>query len=672
MKKIVCFALAMVMLLSTAIFSGVSSVFAAEIIPVYLDGDLLAYESSDAQPQIYTNRTYVPIRRTAESLGLSLDWNSKTETMTFARDGVTISHTMRSTIVYVNGSPVTFDTPSINVKNRTLMPVRMLAESIGAQVEWDNDKRCVYITSTGTPKITGVKSGSTIVENGKSVTLSATATAATKVKFVDADTNALIEEVTEYADGDNGERTFEMKYIPENNTTEPVIKNVYAYAGNNSGYIENLDNAGKLVIMVSGKDSADKDKDEDEDEDEDEDTDYESKNLVKCTLESKKVVKGEYANLTIVTTDEISRVKVTNSFASTKAEVSKYTEKSNSDREFEVKTKINARGSIELYVYLYNEDDEEYEEEYETIELTGVYEDEDEEEYDDMEIIEVELYEDTVYKGESAYVTISTSTDITEVAIFDEDEDKVARSLYQTSKLKNKYIWELDFEVKHSGKEKYTVVCYNDDDDEVEETFKLTGESYSTNDTLVVSVTQKTDDVVEGEDCRFDAKCTSGVSYIIVTDARGNELDKVTSGSKNGNFRKFSFTIDDIDFDTEYSVYCYDSSDKGTSYKFKPRVTEAEEVKINDVIVEDKSVDLDDEVNVTIYTSTNVEKVWIEDSDEERVSKKASKPDDEKSSEYIWELDFTAEETGKRTYTVFAEDEDENTDNYDFKITVSK
>ena len=145
MKRVLSVILALSILLSMSAFSSVA--YAAEYVAVYLNEKLIDFPSTDARPQIISNRTYVPVRKTCESLGLSIDWNSKTETMTLTRDGVTIAHTMRSKIVYVNGNAVTFDTPSINVNNRILMPIRMIAESIGATVEWDDPTRSVHITT---------------------------------------------------------------------------------------------------------------------------------------------------------------------------------------------------------------------------------------------------------------------------------------------------------------------------------------------------------------------------------------------------------------------------------------------------------------------------------------------------------------------------------------------
>jgi hypothetical protein len=53
---------------------------------------------------------------------------------------------MGTNVVYVGGEPVYFDTPSMTVSSRTMMPVRMLSESIGAEVEWDGSTKSVSIT----------------------------------------------------------------------------------------------------------------------------------------------------------------------------------------------------------------------------------------------------------------------------------------------------------------------------------------------------------------------------------------------------------------------------------------------------------------------------------------------------------------------------------------------
>ena len=71
------------------------------------------------------------------------------------------------------------------------------------------------------------------------------------------------------------------------------------------------------------------------------------------------------------------------------------------------------------------------------------------------------------------------------------------------------------------------------------------------------------------------------------------------------------------------------------------------------------TVDEGDSVEVTVYTSTTVSKVWIEDEEDDNVTNKLKNPTKKGSSEYEWSFEFTPDDTGRRVYTVFAADEDE-------------
>lgn len=665
MKRFISLLLAMTMLSSVTCFNGISQVFAAEIIPVYLNGELLTFPASDAQPQIRQNRTYVPIRVTAEFLGMDIAWNSKTETMTFSRNGLTIDHTMRSNIVYVSGNALTFDTPSINVQNRTLMPIRMLGESIGGTVEWDNDKRCVYITTEDKAvadvsdcQVTDLIISKNSVEPGETIKLTATAKNATKVKFVDNATKSVLAESDNYTDNADGTRTFVANITADNETSNTVITSVYAYAGTDEGYNEDMSKIRQSVFVIN---PAKVDKDDDDDDD---DKDYKSDYIVSCKLKDDEVDIDDYAYLTIVTTDEVEKVRVTNSFTSTRAEQTEYDE-DDDERTFEVKTRMTKKGSGELYISCYLKDSG-YEDCNETLKIKVI--DDDDKDYDELEIVDVELVDSTVYKGEEANIIIYTSTDVEEVAIFDEDDDRVARTLYNSGKVDGTLVWNLSFEVKHSGQEKYTIIAYNEDNEEEKETIRIEGESYSKNDLVVLSVVQKTDSVKEGDRCKFEARTTSSADYIVVTNDRGSEIEKIEKGSGSSP-KKFSFTIDIDDIDDYYYVYAYNDDGDRASKKFKVIAEATEDVEILSIEIEDKTVDEGDDVELTIYTTTNVEKLWIEDEDENRMVKK-TKPTDKDDDEYVWEVDFEADDEGKRTYTIFVEDEDGNTDEYDFKITV--
>lgn len=95
------------------------------------------YKTTDTKPVIMNNRTFVPFRLLAETLGgCEVKYDQTTKTVT-ATDGTTnIVMTMGSKEYTVNGVKKTMDVaPFANSDYRTMVPLRVLAESFGCTVE---------------------------------------------------------------------------------------------------------------------------------------------------------------------------------------------------------------------------------------------------------------------------------------------------------------------------------------------------------------------------------------------------------------------------------------------------------------------------------------------------------------------------------------------------------
>ncbi|MCL2592999.1 MAG: copper amine oxidase N-terminal domain-containing protein [Defluviitaleaceae bacterium] len=149
LKIVLALGLAATMMIPSAIKTVEASV--NNPVPVYLDGVLLTFE--EAQPQIMNDRTMVPLTETAAHFGMTFTWNPTTSEMVFTNDYITMRHTTFSDAIEVNGTTIVYDTPpyvftSTIVDGRTLMPIRMLADALGAEVEWDAPNRRVLITTT--------------------------------------------------------------------------------------------------------------------------------------------------------------------------------------------------------------------------------------------------------------------------------------------------------------------------------------------------------------------------------------------------------------------------------------------------------------------------------------------------------------------------------------------
>ncbi|TYP51333.1 N-acetylmuramoyl-L-alanine amidase [Thermosediminibacter litoriperuensis] len=101
---------------------------------------------SDVAPIIYNGRTLVPIRVISEHLGAAVHWDDRERTVRVASGEKLIILKINDTRAFVNQKPVTLDVPAMIVKNRTMVPLRFLGEYLGAKVSWDDVKRRVDVT----------------------------------------------------------------------------------------------------------------------------------------------------------------------------------------------------------------------------------------------------------------------------------------------------------------------------------------------------------------------------------------------------------------------------------------------------------------------------------------------------------------------------------------------
>ena len=102
-----------------------------------------AYEK-DAAPVIMNDRTLVPIRFVTESLGGMVAWNAETKEVTLVIDGKEIKMTIGKTIEKYGVAPVIID-------SRTFVPVRFVADELGATTAWNAETKTVTITKAVTP-----------------------------------------------------------------------------------------------------------------------------------------------------------------------------------------------------------------------------------------------------------------------------------------------------------------------------------------------------------------------------------------------------------------------------------------------------------------------------------------------------------------------------------------
>ncbi|MFY9174800.1 MAG: copper amine oxidase N-terminal domain-containing protein [Peptococcia bacterium] len=100
--------------------------------------------SFDVPPVIENGRTLVPVRVIFEALGAEVTYNAASKTVA-ALKGDTVIILKIGGGANVNGKNIDLDVPAKIVDGRTLVPLRFISESLGATVNYDPATQSVKI-----------------------------------------------------------------------------------------------------------------------------------------------------------------------------------------------------------------------------------------------------------------------------------------------------------------------------------------------------------------------------------------------------------------------------------------------------------------------------------------------------------------------------------------------
>ncbi len=100
---------------------------------------------TDVPPKIVNDRTLVPLRFVAEALGARVRWNSESRRVTIERDGESMVLTIGDKRAVFGKTEWVMDVEPKIIEGRTMVPVRFVAEALGLAVEWDGEERAVLL-----------------------------------------------------------------------------------------------------------------------------------------------------------------------------------------------------------------------------------------------------------------------------------------------------------------------------------------------------------------------------------------------------------------------------------------------------------------------------------------------------------------------------------------------
>jgi hypothetical protein len=150
MKKRISMLLTVAMLVSTFCMTGAAAAdttdtasgsIGSSVLTAKYNGESVTFP--DAQPFVDENsRTLIPVRFVAETMGAAVSWNQEKQTAVIEQDGITIAVPIGSDTITVTKdggtTTVKMDTAAIIREERTYVPIRYVAEALGAWVSYSD------------------------------------------------------------------------------------------------------------------------------------------------------------------------------------------------------------------------------------------------------------------------------------------------------------------------------------------------------------------------------------------------------------------------------------------------------------------------------------------------------------------------------------------------------
>jgi len=126
---------------------------------------------ADQNPVIVDGRTLVPVRGVFEALGFDVEWDNATRTVSLTRDNYEVTIVIDSPTFNTNGVNHDLDVPAQIIGGRTMLPIRLVLESVGYYVGWNEATRAVLVSAEPIAETVGQAQPQNRVISGTATTI---------------------------------------------------------------------------------------------------------------------------------------------------------------------------------------------------------------------------------------------------------------------------------------------------------------------------------------------------------------------------------------------------------------------------------------------------------------------------------------------------------------------
>lgn len=123
----------------------VSAMAAAQNISVTVDGKEVNFASGG--PRQVDGRVLVPLRGVFQKMGATVQWRPARREINANNGSTSVNLRIGDREATVDGKLVTMDVPAMIVDGVTMVPIRFVSESLGADVHWNESQQIVEIMS---------------------------------------------------------------------------------------------------------------------------------------------------------------------------------------------------------------------------------------------------------------------------------------------------------------------------------------------------------------------------------------------------------------------------------------------------------------------------------------------------------------------------------------------
>lgn len=185
-------------------FAGTPPADGATYSPFYLD----------VAAEVLNNRTFVPLRLVSELLGAEVEWQSPNVLLTY--DETTVKLTIGSKQVSKNQATVKLDAAPYVKEDRSMVPIRFIAESFNCQVDYAKN-------------LVNIKTTPLVIENKQVSKMTRTLTGLEYIDIYELKANLFVKNMYQNVFSQHGPEVDEPEYYGIHVNLDPLV---YYWKGN--------------------------------------------------------------------------------------------------------------------------------------------------------------------------------------------------------------------------------------------------------------------------------------------------------------------------------------------------------------------------------------------------------------------------------------------------------